>query len=118
MTYDADVLILGGGCAGLSLATALAEQHSDLRVQILEARTTYVRDRTWCLWNTEPHPFQHCVTHRWHSWAPALYRVAHTYTHTCLRSRHGSTNEVSTRDGIRARPIFLHSFLCEGSSHD
>lgn len=71
MTYDADVLILGGGCAGLSLATALAQQQSNLRVEILEARTAYHRDRTWCFWNTERHPFQDCVTHRWHSWTVA-----------------------------------------------
>ena len=80
MTYDADVLILGGGCSGLSLATALAEQQSALRVLVLEARTAYIRDRTWCLWNTEPHPFQDCVTHRWHSWSVASGDRSVTHT--------------------------------------
>ena len=68
MTLDADVLILGGGCAGLSLATALAQRAPHLRVHILESREGYRRDRTWCYWNTESHPFAAGVTHRWASW--------------------------------------------------
>jgi lycopene beta-cyclase len=35
---------------------------------VLEERTEYVRDRTWCLWNAEPHPFESCVTHSWNRW--------------------------------------------------
>jgi lycopene beta-cyclase len=48
---EADILILGGGCAGLSLAMRLAEL-GDLapRTVIFEARTQYVNDRTWCFW--------------------------------------------------------------------
>ncbi len=69
MTYDCDVLILGGRCAGLSLAAALTEARSSLRVRILEPRSEYKRDRTWCFWNTAPHPFEACVTHRWNSWS-------------------------------------------------
>jgi lycopene beta-cyclase len=48
MTPDTDVLILGGGCAGLSLAVALAERAPAMRVDTLEARMDYTRDRTWC----------------------------------------------------------------------
>ncbi len=48
---DADILILGGGCAGLSLAMRLAELGDKApRTLILEARTTYANDRTWCFW--------------------------------------------------------------------
>ncbi len=65
---DADVLILGGGCAGLSLAVALAERAPAMRVRTLEERSAYRRDRTWCFWNTAPHPFSAGVTHRWDSW--------------------------------------------------
>jgi len=68
MMLDADVAILGGGCAGLSLAVALERTVPDLRVHVLEERREYVRDRTWCLWNAEPHPFESCVTHAWNRW--------------------------------------------------
>ncbi len=68
MTLDADVIILGGGCAGLSLATALAGRAPHLRVLTLESRSAYSRDRTWCFWAKEQHPFAAAVTHRWHSW--------------------------------------------------
>lgn len=68
MSMDAEVLILGGGCAGLSLATALAQQAPHMRVLILEQRAGYTRDRTWCFWNSTDHPFHEGVTHRWHQW--------------------------------------------------
>ena len=68
MSRDAEVLILGGGCAGLSLATAIARQAPRMRVLTLEARSAYARDRTWCFWNSTDHPFQAGVTHRWHQW--------------------------------------------------
>lgn len=63
-----DVAILGGGCAGLSLAVALARFAPHLRVQVLESRREYKRDRTWCFWNTEHHPFESCVARTWSRW--------------------------------------------------
>jgi lycopene beta-cyclase len=83
MTPDTDVLILGGGCAGLSLAVALAERAPAMRVDTLEARMDYTRDRTWCFWNSAPHPFSGGVTHRWDSW-----RVSHAGAEARQRSLH------------------------------
>ena len=83
MSLDTDVLILGGGCAGLSLAAAVAQQAPHLRVHVLESRRQYQRDRTWCFWNTEPHPFFAGVTHHWASW-----RVRHAGAFVQQRSRH------------------------------
>lgn len=71
-----DVLILGGGCAGLSLAVHLGLHAPHLRVEILEQRERYTRDRTWCFWNTESHPFSDCVTHRWSRWRVSCGEVA------------------------------------------
>ncbi|MFW6023632.1 MAG: lycopene cyclase family protein [Myxococcota bacterium] len=66
---DADCVIVGAGGAGLSLAVHLLDQGpDDLRVALLEPRTEYHRDRTWCFWDVEPHPFRSCVTHRWARW--------------------------------------------------
>jgi lycopene beta-cyclase len=79
---DADVIILGGGCAGLSLAVALGQRSPRLRVKTVESRSQYERDRTWCFWNTAPHPFSAGITHRWHSW-----RVRNAGTEAVQRSR-------------------------------
>jgi len=69
MTERVDVAILGGGCAGLSLAVRLAEAPGALRrVVVLEARESYARDRTWCGWSLRPHPFSRLVSHSWRSW--------------------------------------------------
>ena len=43
-----DIVIVGGGLGGLSLAVELAQpQFAHLRVLVLEKRTAYTRDRTW-----------------------------------------------------------------------
>jgi lycopene beta-cyclase len=78
-SFDADLLILGGGCAGLSLATRLATLCPALKVIVVEPRTHYVDDRTWCGWRTETHPYLTCVAASWNQW-----RVIHGET-TILR---------------------------------
>ena len=67
---DYDVMILGGGCAGLSLAMQLAVLGSACpRTLIVEQRRIYDNDRTWCFWGDENTPLQHLVQHRWHTMA-------------------------------------------------
>ncbi len=66
MRPDVDLLVLGGGCAGLSLGLRLAEQPATSRhTLILEARPEYSNDRTWCFWRFAPHRFEHLVSHAW-----------------------------------------------------
>ncbi len=48
-----DLLIIGGGCAGLSLAMRLAREGYAGSVAIVEPRRTYLDDRTWCFWSQE-----------------------------------------------------------------
>lgn len=66
--FDTDLVILGGGCAGLSLATRLATHCPSLRVMVIEPRTHYAGDRTWCGWRTSPHPYISCVAASWPQW--------------------------------------------------
>jgi lycopene beta-cyclase len=63
---DVDVAILGGGCAGLSLAVRLAK--SDLSVRVIEPRSEYIDDRAWSFWRTQSDPFEDCVREEWTSW--------------------------------------------------
>ena len=66
---DADIVIVGAGCAGLSLAARLADAGPRVgRVVVLDARTAFARDRTWCFWDVDRHPYDAAVTHRWARW--------------------------------------------------
>jgi len=66
---DADILIAGAGCAGLSLAVHLLDEGaSDLEIVLLDFREVHVRDRTWCYWSVLDHPFQAAVRQSWHRW--------------------------------------------------
>lgn len=71
--FDCDLVIIGAGLAGLSLVCWLLELSRQTgqslpTVQLLEPRTDYSNDRTWCFWDTEPNPFSHLISHRWSHW--------------------------------------------------
>ncbi len=62
-----DYVIIGGGCAGLSLAYEL-EVHDKLKdktLAIIEPRSEYKRDKTWSFWKVVPHNFDDCVKKNW-----------------------------------------------------
>ena len=66
MQPDIDLLILGGGCAGLSLAMALTRTKNRLPTTlILEQRERYENDRTWCFWGNRKTPLTALATHQW-----------------------------------------------------
>ena len=68
MRADVDLLILGGGCAGLSLAANLVGKSvSPPSTLILEQRTAYTNDRTWCFWGDASTPYAELATHQWSS---------------------------------------------------
>lgn len=76
----ADLVILGGGLAGLTLAARLARERSGLRVVVLEPRTVYQDDRSWCFWRPDQHDLSHLVSHSWKTWTfsdPAGLTVRH-----------------------------------------
>ena len=64
---DFDFVIIGGGCAGLSLAYEL-ETNNKLKnktLAIIEPRNEYKKDKTWSFWKTFPHNFEDCVKKNW-----------------------------------------------------
>lgn len=67
--HDADLIILGGGLAGLSLAARLARLGARYTVRIIEPRETYTENRSWCFWAPARNPLSHFVTERWSQWA-------------------------------------------------
>lgn len=88
---DVDLIILGGGCAGLSLATLLAHARTALRVIIVEPRIAYHEDRTWCGWRLTPHAFADCAVASWKSWqvtnsGRVIERSSNLYPYEMIRS--------------------------------
>jgi len=66
-----DYVIIGGGCAGLSLAYEL-EIHQKLKnktLAIIEPRPEYKRDKTWSFWKVAPHNFDDCVKKSWENFS-------------------------------------------------
>ncbi len=62
-----DYIIIGGGCAGLSLAYELEiyDKLKDKTLAIIEPREDYIRDKTWSFWKVFSHNFDDCVKKSW-----------------------------------------------------
>ena len=62
-----DYIIIGGGCAGLSLAYELETNNKleDKNLAIIEPRDEYKRDKTWSFWKVFPHNYEDCVKKSW-----------------------------------------------------
>ena len=68
LTNHYDLIILGGGCAGLSLAMRLAMQGENApSTLILEKRAHYLNDRTWCFWDEGSPELRDWVDYAWPS---------------------------------------------------
>ena len=66
-----DYVIIGGGCAGLSLAYELEiqEKLKNKTLAIIEPRQEYKRDKTWSFWKVTPHNFDDCVKKSWENFS-------------------------------------------------
>ena len=66
MESDYDIIIVGGGCAGLSLAMRLAKLGEECpRVAIIERRDSYVHDRTWSYWASDSAQLKNLAKSQW-----------------------------------------------------
>ena len=66
-----DYVIIGAGCAGLSLAYELEihEKFKNKTLAIIEPRNDYIRDKTWSFWKVATHNFEDCVKKSWNNFS-------------------------------------------------
>ena len=82
-----DYVIIGGGCAGLSLAYEL-NLHNKLnqkKLAIIEPRSEYVRDKTWSFWKVGSHNFEDCVKKSWNNFNLRLEGSVPTQVNQCQK---------------------------------
>jgi lycopene beta-cyclase len=90
---DCDLLIIGAGCAGLSLAREIIRQsngNNNRRVMLLEPRENYGNDRTWCFWQRQPEIDRAIVSKSWNAWQfdtkddAVIHRSATDWAYHCV----------------------------------
>ena len=66
-----DYIIIGGGCAGLSLAYELEinDKLKEKTLAIIETREEYKRDKTWSFWKIFDHNFDDCIIKSWNNFS-------------------------------------------------
>jgi len=74
-----DYVIIGGGCAGLSLAYELEINHKlkNKSLAIIENRKEYKRDKTWSFWKVNNHNFEDCVIKSWNNFTININQSTH-----------------------------------------
>ena len=77
-----DYVIIGGGCAGLSLAYELEINNKlkDKTLAIIETRKEYKRDKTWSFWKVFDHNFDDCVIKSWNNFTINTSESSHELT--------------------------------------
>ena len=74
-----DYIIIGGGCAGLSLAYELNinKKLDKKTLAIIEIREKYKRDKTWSFWKVVNHNFEDCVIKSWNNFTINFLHGSH-----------------------------------------
>ena len=61
-----DIVIIGAGCSGLSLAYEIVKQQKlDQKIIIIDSKKEFVKDRTWSFWKILEHNFEDCLEKQW-----------------------------------------------------
>jgi len=68
MSQRYNIAFAGAGLAAVSLAVRLIDLPDPPKILLIDPRTQFPHDRTWCHWQLHPSPFDSAITHRWHSW--------------------------------------------------
>lgn len=106
-----EYIILGAGCAGLSLCYYLLEQGVEGPILLLDQRKEFSDDRTWCFWDVESTPFTHLSTKRWNTWSVSsgdrtVLQVSASQPYLCLASAdfyEHALGFLSLRDNVTLR---------------
>ena len=68
-----DYVILGGGCAALSLASQISDKKIiKFSFLILEKKRKYTDDRSWCFWSKKEHIYDKLVSYSWNKFSFGL----------------------------------------------
>ncbi len=94
-------VIIGAGASGLSLCHALLERGVTDEIVVLDQKTAFTDDRTWCFWNTALHPYSSLASHCWQRW-------------NVVQSGGQTVSQTSARGGYAClRGIDFYSFVTE-----
>ena len=63
-----NILILGAGCAGTSLAHYLESFGYVGKVVLIDSQTDFNREQRWCSWSKLPESFQPLIKNSWKEW--------------------------------------------------
>jgi lycopene beta-cyclase len=64
----ADILILGAGCSGTSLAHYLEDAGYQGKIVLLDSRTKFDNEQRWCTWSELPNSMSALVQKSWNEW--------------------------------------------------
>jgi len=93
-TTNYDIVILGGGCAGMQLMYQFIHhaQYKGESILILDPNKTYLQSKSWCFWHTnDTHPYQTIFNTTWNNLSigflnETLENAIHPYRYSFIKS--------------------------------
>lgn len=116
-----DIIIAGGGLAGLSLAWYLAKGGYKGEVLVVDSVFAPTNDKTWCFWTNKEPPFRDIIFKKWKkTWVSVLeystFRYLNEYSYYCIRS--GDFREYVLRELTKRKNFdLLEENILDFSSH-
>ena len=75
-----DIVIIGAGCSGLSLAYEIVKQQKlDQKIIIVDSKKEFAKDRTWSFWKILEHNFEDCLEKQWSKISVQLNQKTKTF---------------------------------------
>jgi len=108
-------VILGAGAAGLSLCHQILRRGVRDPILILDRKTAFEDDRTWCFWDVHPPPFTDLAARCWHGWdvfdaaGRRAVQTSEAVGYACLR---GGDFYAHVLGGIRRHPSVALKMGC------
>jgi lycopene beta-cyclase len=101
----ADILILGAGCSGTSLAHYLEDAGYQGKIVLLDSRTKFDNEQRWCTWSALPDSMSGLAKKSWNEWT--------------VRDENHTTSQNSDRFSYKQiyAPQFFSTFHSEWQKH-
>lgn len=82
-----DIIIIGAGLSGLTLAKEISEK-TDKNILLIEKKKKLLYDKNWCFWNTPINPFTKLCDTSWNNISIKIFESERLFSSKQIKYLH------------------------------